>query len=724
MIAFDTETTGVDFHHGAAPSSSKKGDSMISLDTETTGVDLLHGALPFFVTTCDEHGRLRFWEWDVNPETRAVTIPEDEAREIRQYVAIQHQGVVLHNSRFDAAALRAADILDWGGYWKEGLTEDTMVAGHLLDSASRHDLTSMAMQWLGVDITAHEKALEAAVKECRDICRKRFHNWFIAEEGKKEMPSAAGQAWRFDYWMPRAMASHLSYGPDHPWWTVLAEYANTDSAITLALWQVLKAELERRSLWAIYRESMRLPSILSGMKRRGLTMSAGRLAEQTVKLRQKAVDCEDSILALAAEQGVHIELPKGGRNGFLDAFAFEVLKLPVVKRTAKTCKPSLDADSIRLWRQTLEAGPGLEFAEQLGDRRAAMTALTYMDGYQRFWLPRDPLDPDGDTKVLHPDIHQTGTRHLRASCSNPNGQNVSKGGRSGDEQFSLRSLFGPAPDRLWVSMDFSNIELRVPAYASGEEDLIALFERPDDPPYYGSEHLLNFSVVFPDEWKRELVWQMKDRGHIKRKYKSTLYQWTKNGDFALGYQAGRTTVDQTFRKVGAYDALKTRFAKKEQLNQRCLEQARRLGYVETLPDRTVDSEHGYPIIIGRYEDGAIRRTTALAYMSSGTACWIKRRAMVKCQEYLDAWNRSWNPHVDGEEDDEMRDVFMVLEVHDELLFDFPAAMPGLKMVVEHLRQLMESCGPDVGVPTPVGVEYHSEHWGKADRDGVKEVAHA
>jgi hypothetical protein len=159
--------------------------------------------------------------------------------------------------------------------------------------------------------------------------------------------------------------------------------------------------------------------------------------------------------------------------------------------------------------------------------------------------------------VLHPSLNPTGTDTLRWSCSNPNEMNIAK-----QEGFNLRLCFGPAPGREWWSLDAKNIELRIPAYESGQKDLIDLFERPDDPPFYGSTHLLNFSVVYPDLWEKELreVGLEKVGPHCKKKYASTWYQWCKNGGFAVQYGAvdrddGGGTADRAFHRRGSHSLL-------------------------------------------------------------------------------------------------------------------------------------------------------------------------
>jgi hypothetical protein len=236
----------------------------------------------------------------------------------------------------------------------------------------------------------------------------------------------------------------------------------------------------------------------------------------------------------------------------------------------------------------------------------------------------------------------------------------------------------------------------------------------DDPPYYGSEHLLNFSTVYPDVWAREL----KEVGieqvgpHCKKKYATTLYHRAKCGGFAMGYGAGEVKADATFGRPGASRLLKRRFAKKDALNRKWVAFAERHGYVETIPDRSVNPERGYPLFVSRSERGGVVPTTPLNYHIQGTAMWWTHRAMVKCQEQLEEWRRE--SRFDGR---------MVLQVHDELVFDFPkrgdpvAEMNGTALPkssnlwrIRDLQKRMESCGDDIGVPTPVGVEYNRESW--------------
>lgn len=292
----------------------------------------------------------------------------------------------------------------------------------------------------------------------------------------------------------------------------------------------------------------------------------------------------------------------------------------------------------------------------------------------------------------------------------------SKTGVDGSQEYSLRYAFGPLPGREWWAFDYANIELRIPAYASGQRELIELFEKYDHPPYYGSEHMLNFSVVYPDIWEAELkeVGPEKVSSHIKKKYKDTYYQWCKNGDFGLQYNCGEATADRTFRRPGSFKRLKSKFFKKEALNQKCIRQAEKLGYVETMPDKTVNPRRGYPLLCTRTDSGGILPTVPLAYMVSGTAMWCTRKGMLRVDQQLREWRHTTT-------DGKNLDSHLILQVHDELVVDMPFSPerfnlktnkkePGNSDKARQIRKLMEMSGDDIGVPLKVEINYHVNNY--------------
>lgn len=770
---------------------------ILSLDSETDGLDFWHGARPFFVTTCTDEMEQRYWEWDVDPLTRQVQVVEEEVAAIKQLI-LSADTLVLQNSKFDIHALRFLGITVWP--WDN--LHDTLLAGHVLASNQPHDLTSMALHYLKVNIQPYEEALQRATLRARTIARSRYKDWRIAKPGLPEMPSAKGKTWSYDTWLPRAIAQAAEYAqPEaecehrwngwicdhcqgHRWWVVLSDYGNADSAVTVKLWQVLRDKLLQRGYYAHYLEQRKLIKVLGEMEQVGVTVSKEGLATLKREFGEASLASGRVMVNLAAGYPIGnegstkpypLELPKNGVNGSLRDFCFGKrwlecnqcgyvpksskdkaeaaeggtcskclkkktkvnalhvkqallgslvahsfggLNLPPVRNAkAKTDAPTLDAkNAIPFYLETLPPkSKPLRFVEHLVSKRAYDTALAYMEAYEKFWVPKEGLE---GYNLLHPSINITGTDTLRFSCENPNTQQISK-----KKKINLRKCFGPGPGREWWSLDAKNIELRLPAFLCGEEELIALFEKPDEPPYYGSEHLLNFATVYPDLWEKELGSLCKDPNccnsrivnlsligpHCKYKYKDTNYQWGKNGGFAVGYGAMERlggTADRAFHRDGAHSLLKRRFAKKEKLNQQCIDFANRHGYIETIPDRTVDSKHGYPLLCSRSDYGKALPTIPLNYKIQGSACWVLRRGMVLVAEYLEQLNRQ------GKDSH-----YLIMNVHDEIVLDFPYhPNKGNLPKIRKVRRLLESVGQDLvpAIPLPFGVEYHTKNWAEGE----------
>jgi hypothetical protein len=104
----------------------------------------------------------------------------------------------------------------------------------------------MALHYLGVNIEPLEIAVKQATTEARRMARSKYPDWRIAKSGLPEMPSAKESTWKYDMWLPRAIAMEEGYPDNHPWWTVCADYANGDSAVTLPLH---KSHMRRIEAW-------------------------------------------------------------------------------------------------------------------------------------------------------------------------------------------------------------------------------------------------------------------------------------------------------------------------------------------------------------------------------------------------------------------------------------------------------------------------------------------
>lgn len=702
---------------------------ILCIDCETTGVDFWFGARPFFVTTCTEEGRQVFWEWRVDPRTRQPHIPPEDIDAIRQMID-DADTIVGQNIKFDVTALSMLGIDNWP--WHK--TEDTLIASHLLSSNTPHTLDALAVQYLGKNIQPFEDRLHEATEKARRMCRSQFKDWAIARRGRRDMPSAKEKCWKFDTWLPAALANQLVYptprddcdhvwGADHVctacsghrWWLLCSDYANADSEHTLAIWLTMVDELQARDLWELYRAGMEVAPVARSIQCHGVTTSVAKQDRVAQEFTRYSDEAHERCVDIARRRGYTLRMPAGSANNrslihfcfgepdeghtpLSDKYKNKWLDLPILSWT-DTGLPSLTAEVMDTLAGMLDQGEQLDFVQSLRGKRKRDKCLSDMRTYSTFMLPTGLQG----WQIIHPDLNQTGSDTLRFSHNNPNSANVKRG----KDEFSLRGMFGPMPGREWWSLDYQNLELRIPAYESGEQMLIDLFEHGDEPPFYGSEHLLNFSVVYPDLWEEAAMaagGEEKAGKWIKDNWDGSWYRRCKSGDFAIGYGSGDLTADRTFGRRGSAQKLRVRFAKKEALNQHYINFARKHGYVETLPDRTVNPRHGYPLRCTRTESGSILTTVPLNYHVQGTAMWCTRKAMVRCHKQLEQWN---SPDWSG---------FIALQVHDELVFDLPRRgsrdAPGNLPKVRKLQRLMEESGGDIGIPLKVSVTYHDDNWGE------------
>lgn len=673
---------------------------LISLDTETTGIDFYHGAKPFLVTICTEEGDVYWWEWEVNPVTRNPKVKGKDLDEIQGWIDDLSTEIAIHNSKFDYSALRT--IYDDHLVWDWSKVRDTLRAAHLIASNERHDLTALAVKYLGVDLRKYEKEIELSTKEARRLAKKNHPDWRVAGRDQPDMPSAKETTWKYDMWLPGLMADEVGK-PE--WKDLCPRYANSDSATTVELWKVQKRIIEQRGLWEIYLECLKMTAPVVAMEQTGVTLNSQRKKE----IHQQYVEESDNkrriCETIAKSYGNDLVLPKSGNNTSLLEFCFgkiiekeisngvkelirnteNCLDLPIIKTSKKTGNPSLDKEVLERYESILlPRSKKLLFVKSLREKRSRDTALGYLESYERYWLK----EGNNGCYRLHPSLNPTGTDTLRCSSNNPNEQNISK-----KKGFNLRYCFGPAEGYCWASLDYNNIELRIPAYESGEPAMLELFENPDKPPYYGSYHLLIFDILHPDKFK-------KYGADSKNVFKDTYYQWTKNGNFAdlYGAMPESGTADRAFHVQGAQLKVASRLTKKAGLNKQWIGFANKYGYVETIPDKSVCSEHGYPLLCTRSEYGNILPTVPLNYHVQGTAGWVMLRATVKAHDYVQNL-QGWN---------------MLIQAHDELVVEFPTSDTKYRKRLTKIGKLMESIGEDIDVKLTVSCDLYRNNWSESE----------
>jgi len=694
----------------------------IAFDTECTGLDPYHNSMPYIVTICDDQENQYIWEWDVDPLTRIPKIPNHHLTQIdRQFR--KAKTTVGHNVVFDVTMLKTLKYRRWTDNWDWGKTRDTMLGGHLLNSSQPKDLATMVLVHLGINIRQYETVLKEATKKARNIVRRSLPDWWISTITDPQMPSLKGKPWKSDMWLLRALCKlapellpeideedtdqdkNWTQGMSsklHPWYNLCSTYANVDSASTMILYQLVCKKLEELNLTDLYLYRNKLLHIVSDMQNYGITLSRDKLDELYYTYQKESNKQGRICKNLAASFGYDLELPKSGNNNSLLNFVFgytdssethhDLLNMVPLEYTP-TGNPSLTKEVVSKYKDTSRTRSlAKTFFTGLEIKRKLDVSCNYMESYVRFWKETS----DKGWFCLHPSLNPTGTSTLRWSSKNPSQQVISK--QKDEQGKNLRYAFGPSPGREWWSLDYNNIELRIPAYESKESELVDLFEYSDKPPYFGSVHLLNFSTIYPDIWNKHLqdVGPQQIGTLIKDLYKSTWYQWCKNGGFAIQYGAQEATANATFRRLGCYRLLKARFKKQEKLNQYWINFANEHGYVETIPDSSV-GDQGYPLYCATTSWGKISPTIPLNYHVQGTACWVMVRAMVDVYEYLK----------------DLLDYHIVMQVHDELVLDFPYR-PNKRNLgkVKMIQSIMENIGNDINVPLTVGIDYHETSWGE------------
>jgi DNA polymerase I-like protein with 3'-5' exonuclease and polymerase domains len=662
---------------------------LLALDTETTGADFYHGSRPFFVSTCDQAGTCLYWEFSVDPTNRQVNYHTSDLKRIA--TLINHSTLVLHNSKFDIRALESAKV-KINPLPTLARCQDTLIAAHCLDSLESHKLKDLAVKYLDIH-REDQDSLRDACNHARRIGRKL--GWDIARPNHPHFPGMSqaprGEGWWcLDMWLPKAvclyapellpMVEDESYPwktgdpvEEHPWFTVCRNYALCDAERTIALWLIQREALQEEHLEGVYHLRKKLLPITYQMETHGVSINTQALTESTEGFLLQKDQAEEACFKAVSYRVDNLSSPKQ-----VQAALFSVLKLKPVSKT-KTGQPSTKAEDLQLLlAQSREGTKAHTFLANLLSYRKSGKALEALESYGKYGSPH----PRHKTHlILHPWLNITGTHTTRFSSQYPNGQNVSK-----KEDFNLRAVFGPLPGREWFTIDYSNIEKRIPAHLSAEEDLIKLFNEG------GSYHLLVAELLYPKLFREHGPEGFKELPQYRR---------VKNGNFAEQYGAGKRLVDATFGVKGGYAKVKGRFAKLTALATDTLEGAQSNGYVTTLG--------GYRLQCPFDVYGRIEPTKPFNYLIQGSAGMALIYAMVRISGYLDEINATLRKNTLKGYSLASHGFFMSLQIHDELMFDFPKRKGNLSKI-RKIASLMEQSGEDFGFPLPVEITHITTTW--------------
>jgi DNA polymerase-1 len=434
-------------------------------------------------------------------------------------------------------------------------------------------------------------------------------------------------------------------------------YAAEDADVTLRLWRVLKPRLAREGLLGVYETLERaMPSVLSRMELAGIRIDPQVLQSLShdFGVRMNEIEAEAHNLV---GRPFNLNSPQQ-----LGQIFFDEMALPGGKRTAS----GQWATDVKVLEDLAEKGQPL--AKLLLDyRQMAKLKGTYTDNLTGHADPK--------TQRIHTSFHLAATPTGRLSSNEPNLQNIPIRTAEGRK---IRRAFIAKPGHRLISADYSQIELRLLAHIGDIPQLKAAFARGDD------IHAMTASEMFA-------VPMAEMTSEIRRRAKAInfgiIYGISAFGlANQLGIERGEAgryieTYFERFPGIKSYmDATKAFVAAN--------------GYVATLMGRKIH----IPEINGKGAQKAFAERAAINAPIQGTAADIIRRAMMRMPLALR---------------DAGFTTAMLLQVHDELIFEAPEAE--VEAVMPLIRDVMaRAAEPAYPISVPLVVDAHAaDNWDEA-----------
>jgi DNA polymerase-1 len=616
----------------------------IALDTETTGVNFKGEARPFYISTCDDNGGVKSWRFKVDPFTRDVRCSSDRRNEIAAY--IRGTRLVYHNAKFDIAALQSIGIdPGWDNY------EDTLLASHAVSSGQKHGLKDLASRYFGIsdlDQILLQKQVILACNQARDL------GWKLGFDSKGSRQTA------WDYWVPGQI-----WKDDNS----LATYGDKDVERTMLLWLTYKDVMEEEDLVEGYKVEKQLQQVIYKMESCGLSIDMRRLREARAFLEKESTDFKDNARAVVFKKcdcDININSSKQMRE-----LLYEKFKLPVKHRTKKAKEPATDKTALgALFDVCEDNSEEGEFIKNVLGYRGTSTGVRYMKGYQQLAIYKMT-----NWFKIYPSMNQSATKTGRLASKNPNGQNVGKKDKvkfAGEvlEIPKLRDCFCPPPGKVWYSIDYSQIEIRVFATLSGEQSILDALDAGYDFHGFVASRIFNKNPEEVTDSERTIA---------------------KNTNFAIIFGAGPNKVNETAGISNAYELFSGQFPNVTSFMESTIRGVSKTGRLRTADNYRLDVPLDAPY-------------KSVNYLVQGTAGRIIKKAMVA---------------LDKEEWFDWKDIKMILQVHDELIFEINKhSNLNNDETLRKIMNVMEAAGSNMGINTPVSCERITNDWGHGEEISV------
>lgn len=425
------------------------------------------------------------------------------------------------------------------------------------------------------------------------------------------------------------------------------DYAAEDADVTFQLYELFAPQLKKENLEDLFFSiEMPLMEVLAKMELEGISLDEKWLAQESIDLENDLRQLESKIFEISGEE-FNMNSPKQ-----LGEILFEKMQLDPKAKKTKTGQYATSEDVLQKLSSKHEI-----IKHILEYRTYQKLKSTYVDAL--------PSQIEKTDNRVHTNFSQTTAATGRLASVNPNLQNIPIRTLRGQQ---IRGAFVSAEGKKIISADYSQIELRLIAEISGEDNMIKAFQNGED--IHASTAAKLFNIPLEEVSKTQ-------RSQAKTVNFGIIYG---QGAFALAEQTGlsRTEAKQMIEAYfETYPKLKEYMA--EQVRK-----AREVGYVETLLGRKrhlKDINSNNFVVRGHAERNAVNAPV------QGSAADVVKMAMIKIQKELEK---------------EKLQTKMLLQVHDELIFEAPideveVAKNIIKMEMENAVETQVPLLVEVGV---------------------------
>lgn len=425
------------------------------------------------------------------------------------------------------------------------------------------------------------------------------------------------------------------------------DYAAEDADVTFQLYELFAPQLKKENLEDLFFNiEMPLMEVLAKMELSGISLDEKWLAQESIDLENDLRQLESKIFEISGEE-FNMNSPRQ-----LGDILFEKMQLDPKAKKTKTGQYATSEDVLQKLSSKHEI-----IKHILEYRTYQKLKSTYVDAL--------PSQIEKTDNRVHTNFSQTTAATGRLASVNPNLQNIPIRTLRGQQ---IRGAFVSAEGKKIISADYSQIELRLIAEISGEDNMIKAFQNGED--IHASTAAKLFKIPLEEVSKTQ-------RSQAKTVNFGIIYG---QGAFALAEQTGlsRTEAKQMIEAYfETYPKLKEYMA--EQVRR-----AREIGYVETLLGRKrhlKDINSNNFVVRGHAERNAVNAPV------QGSAADVVKMAMIKIQKELEK---------------EKLQTKMLLQVHDELIFEAPIeeleiAQNIIKMEMENAVETQVPLLVEVGV---------------------------